>query len=163
MSEILEGLEGVICHMDDICVWGASLQQHDPRVRSVLNRLKDAGITLNVSKCEFAVDRIRFLGHVISSTGVCANPDAVQGLNAFKTPECVGDVRSFLGMANQLGKFSEKLSAVSQPLRDLLCKDTHWYWDDAQEKAFCDVKRELSKSVVLAVYDPKKETVIQSM
>ena len=88
VSEILEGLEGVICHMDDIYVWGASLQQHDHRVRSVLNRLKDAGMTLNASKCEFAVDRIRFLGHVISSTGVCANPDAVQGLNDFKTPVC---------------------------------------------------------------------------
>ena len=70
-----------------------------------LNRLKDAGMTLNASKCELAVNRIQFLGHVISSTCVCANPDAV------------GDIRPFLWIAKQLGKFSDSL-------RDLLCKDT---------------------------------------
>lgn len=115
-------------------------------------------MTLNASKCEFGVSQIRFLGHVITSTGVHANPEAVH----FKTPTSVNDVRSFLGMANQLGKFSQKLSELSQPMRDLLCSNTEWYWGDAQERAFRDVKNELSKSVELAVYDPEKETVIQS-
>ena len=100
---MLKGIEGVICHMDDICIWGVSLQQRDHRVRSVLNRLKDAGMTLNMSKCELTVYRIRFLGHVISSTNVCVNPDAVQDLKYFKTPECVSDVRSFFRDGQSVG------------------------------------------------------------
>ena len=100
---MLKGIEGVICHMDDICIWGVSLQQRDHRVRSVLNRLKDACMTLNMSKCELTVYRIRFLGHVISSTNVCVNPDAVQDLKYFKTPECVSDVRSFFRDGQSVG------------------------------------------------------------
>ena len=91
-------------------------------------------MTLNESKCEFTVNHIRCLGCVISSTGVCVNPETVQGLNDSTMPACVGDVRRFLGMVNQLGKFSDQLNESSQPLPDLLCNDTGWYWGLAQEK-----------------------------
>ena len=64
-------------------------------------------------------------------------------------------------MANQLGKFSHKLSELSQPMRDLLCANTDWCWGNAQERAFRAVKAELSKSVELVVYNPEKDTVIQ--
>ena len=121
MSKILDGVEGVICHMDDICFWGATLKERDVRVRNVLNSLRNSGLTLNASKCEFAVSQIRFLGHIITSTGGSANPDVIQGLNYFKTPTSVSDVRSFLGMANQLSKLFHKLRESSQSMRDTLC------------------------------------------
>ncbi len=57
VSKILEGVEGVICHMDGI--WGTSLKEHDVRIRNALNRLRNAGLTLNALKCEFAVSQIR--------------------------------------------------------------------------------------------------------
>ena len=63
-------------------------------------------------------------------------------------------------MANQLGKFSHKLSELSQPMRDLLCANTDWCWGNAQERVFRAVKAELSKSVELAVYNPEKDTTV---
>ena len=116
------------------CFWGATLKEHDVRVRNV--SLRNSGLTLNASKCEFAVSQIRFLGHIITSTGGSANPDVIQGLNDFKTPTSVSDVRSFLGMANQLSKVFHKLREFSQPMRDILCANADWCWGKHSREPF---------------------------
>ena len=67
MSHILEGLEGVVCHMDDVLVHAPTQNLHDARLRAVLQRLQDAGLTLN-NKCEFSKTKMSFLGHIISTS-----------------------------------------------------------------------------------------------
>jgi len=119
-------------------------------------------MTLNVEKCKFSHSSINFLGHVIASSAIRANPEEIQGIDSFATPTCVRDVRSFLGMANQLSKFSTRLGELSAPLRELLYKNTPWIWDVAQEQAFCDIKKELQRCVELAPYSPQRETVIHT-
>ena len=64
MTEMLEGLDGIVCHMDDILIHGKDVQEHDSRVRKTLERLSKAGITLN-NKCEFSKTEMKFLGHII--------------------------------------------------------------------------------------------------
>ena len=85
MSHILEGLEGVICHMDDILVHAPNQQSHDQQVRRVLKRLREAGVTLN-EKCEFNKKKIIFLGHVISPEGIAADPEKTLAVQKFPTP-----------------------------------------------------------------------------
>ena len=70
MAEVIEGLEGVICHRDNLLVWGTDQEQHDIRLHAVLQRLETAGITLNVGKCELSKDRVVFLGHIITIEGI---------------------------------------------------------------------------------------------
>lgn len=65
MQQILVALEGVECQMDDILVFGDSYEQYDRRLEAVLTRLEENGVTLNLGKCEFAKERVEFLGHVI--------------------------------------------------------------------------------------------------
>lgn len=114
-----------------MCVWGRSVEEHDTSVATVLKRTLESGMMLNESTCEFPRDTIRFLGHVLSASGTKANPEAVQGIRDFSAPQNVSDVRSFLCMANQLGKFSAKLGEPSTPLQSLLRKGTERYWDVA--------------------------------
>ena len=64
MQEILAGLEDVDCQMDDILVFGESYDQHDQRVEAVFTRLEENGVTLNLEKCEFAKEKVAFLGYV---------------------------------------------------------------------------------------------------
>ena len=66
MSQILQGLDGVECNIDDISVHGKDQTEHDQRLEAVLKRLVEAGMTLNLDKCQFSTDRVKFLGHVIS-------------------------------------------------------------------------------------------------
>ena len=74
MSIILEGLDGVICHMDDILVHSVDETTHNQNVRAVLSRLQEAGLTLNANKCEFAKHSTTFLGHIIDGSGIQADP-----------------------------------------------------------------------------------------
>ena len=69
MSQILQGLDGLECNIDDVLVHGKDHTEHDQRWEAVLMRLVEAGVTLNLGKCQFNADRVKFLGHVISSSG----------------------------------------------------------------------------------------------
>ena len=71
MSKVLEGSEGTLCQMDDVLIHGVDQSEHDGRVRAVLHRLQEAGMTLN-DKCEFSRSSSRFIAHIIDSSGTHA-------------------------------------------------------------------------------------------
>ena len=77
MSDLLSGLGGVTCMMDDILVYGRTNEEHDNRLQKVLQRIQDAGVTLNTAKCEFAKNTVRFLGHVVDATGIRPDTDKI--------------------------------------------------------------------------------------
>lgn len=162
MSEALTGLEGTVCMMDDILIHGATQEEHDQRLHAVLQRLSDLGLTLNAEKCTIAQTSVKFLGHVVNTQGIRPDPDKIQAVVQFAIPTSVGEVRCFLGMVNQLSKFSPNLADHTQPLRELLGKDRTWVWEDAQRQAFEKVKQMLVASPVLALFDPNLETILSA-
>ena len=162
VSEILSGLDGFVGLVDDILVYGATQEEHDSRLRAVLQRIRAAGLTLNKEKCEFSKRQIRFLGQLIDETGVKPDPDKLRAIEEMKPPSTVSEVRRFLGMVNQLGKFSPQLANKTKPLRDLLSSKNHWTWGQPQDQAFNNVKKALSSSEVLALYDPSRETMLSA-
>ena len=149
MSEILHGVEGAVCLVDDIFVHGRSQEEHDRRLVAVLHRLQEVSLTLNEKKCEFSQPSVKFFGQIVDQLGVRPDPDEVSAILNLRTP-CVGDIRCFLVMTNLLGKFSRDLADKAKPLRDLLSSKNHWCWEGPQQKAFLEVKEEISKSPVLA-------------
>ncbi|XP_015748886.1 PREDICTED: uncharacterized protein K02A2.6-like [Acropora digitifera] len=160
MSDILGDLDGVICRMDDILIHGRNHVQHDARVRAVLLCLQRAGLTLNIQKCEFLQGRLKFLGHIVDAQGVHADPEKTRAIGHFPTPTTVTELQRFMGMVNQLGKFVPGLADINAPLRQLLRKDSAWYWDEAQQRAFQKVKEKLASPEILAHYNPNRQTVI---
>ena len=158
MSQILDGIEGVQCHMDDMLVYGRNKEEHDDRLIKVLHRIQDAGITLNKDKCEFHKDQLIFLGHVIDKRGISPDPCKTKAIIEMASPKTM-EVRRFLGMVNQMGK-SPNIASLSKPLRDLLGKKQVWNWSPFQEMAFQRIKMELTNTTVLAPYDVHAETKI---
>ncbi|XP_025999271.1 uncharacterized protein K02A2.6-like [Astatotilapia calliptera] len=161
MARILEGLEGVLCQMDDVLIWGTSQAEHDERLRKALVRLQEAGVTLN-DKCEFSKNRIKFLGQVIEASGVSADPDKTHAVSSMDEPSNISEVRRFLGMVNHLGKFLPHLAEKTRPLRDLLKKSNLWSWGPQQQQAFDGIKKELTTPPGLALYDPNAETCVSA-
>ena len=162
MNNILEGLEGVECEIDNLLVHGESQDQHDTRLHAVLKRLEESKLTLNTSKCLFSVTTVKALGQVISAEGVFPDPEKVKAIINIPTPKNVAEVRSFMGMVNQFNKLTSHMASKSKPLCDLLCKDSAWYWGDKQNKAFRDLKKCLISVPILALYDPNLETKINA-
>ena len=146
--------------MDDVLIHGTSREEHDERLEKVLQRLQELGMTLNSEKCQFAQKSIKFLGHVIDSTGIRPDPSKVSAILEVPAPENVGDVQRFLGKVNQLSKFAPHLAETTQPLRELLVKGNAWIWEVAQRSAFAKVKETLTETPVLSLFDPNLETIV---
>ena len=136
--------------------------QHDARLLAVLKRIESAGATLNAQKCVFGVTSVNFHGHVIDQTGIRADPEKTLAIQQMKPPTTVPELQRFMGMVNQLGKFTPNLAQLSQPLRELLGKNTTWVWGPSQSEAFSLVKEELSKPTTLALYDPEAPTKVSA-
>ena len=162
MSAILEGLPGVVCQMDDVLIHGKDQAEHDARLLKALTRISKAGVTLNPEKCEISRSSIKFLGHIVDSNGITADPDKTKALEQMEKPTNVTQLRRFLGMVNQLGKFSPNLAQTTQPLRELLGKKSTWVWDTPQATAFKEVKREVTAPTTLALYDPAADTKVSA-
>ena len=154
MNKLLEGLKGVVCLMDDVLVFGATNDEHDTRLVAVLERLETAGVTLNPAKCEFSRDSVKFLGHMVDKDGIQADPGKTSAILKMEAPRNVSEVRRFMGMVNQLGKFSHRLTELSQPLREFFSTKRSWMWGPDQERAFSQIKLELTRPTVLALYNP---------
>ena len=105
MNKILEGLSGVVCLVDDVLVFGTTEEEHQQRLEAVLKRIEEAGATLNKDKCEFCKDSIKFLGHIIDQNGIQSDPDKTSAVVQMPTPQSLTDLRRFMGLVNQLGKF----------------------------------------------------------
>ncbi|XDV37818.1 hypothetical protein PO909_007359 [Leuciscus waleckii] len=160
MCQILEGLDGVTCHMDDILIYGRSPEEHDIRLDTALKRVQRAGLTHNRKKCEFAKTEFKFLGLKLSLAGLQPDPDKLAAVQNMREPNNVSEVRSFLGMINQLGKFIPDLVEKTKPLRDLLSQRNLWSWDAPQQESFALLKKELITMPTLALFDPSKETKV---
>ena len=162
MNQILEGLPGVLCHLDDILVFGGDISEHDARLRAVLLRIRAAGITLNKAKCEFGKNEITFLGHVINQSGISADPEKLSAIKEMPPPANITELRRFMGVINQLGKFSPNTAELSAPLHTLLSVNQAWFWGPDQDKAFDQLKTELTTPHILTVYDPHAQTKISA-
>ncbi|KAL0174321.1 hypothetical protein M9458_030289 [Cirrhinus mrigala] len=157
ISQMLEGCEGVVCHADDILVYGEDMHSHNVRLHGVLKRLQEEGLTLN-EKCVFAADNIMFVGHHITAERVAPDPGKVRAIMEMPEPTGVEGVRRLLGMDNYLGKFLPHLASYTRPLKDLLSEKNEWCWGIPQMEAFQKLKVELSSHRMLASYSLSAET-----
>ena len=133
MTRILEGIPGVICHMDDILVHGPDMSTHDDRLQQVLSKLQESGLTLNSSKCEIQKTSLTFLGYHIDASGVRPDDKKVSAIQHFPTPTCKADLRRLNGMLNQLARFVPHLATVNAPMRELLKESRKWNWGPQQD------------------------------
>ena len=126
METILSGQEGILCHMDDVLIFGKTQEEHDARLHSALQTIQKAGVTLNLEKCEFSRQHLTFLGHFIDKEGVSPDPRKTSAIGAMPKPTTRTELRRLMGMANKLGKFSPNIAEITQPLRELLSSKKVW-------------------------------------
>ena len=89
----------VVVFVDDILIYSQSKEEHEDNLRIVLQALKDHQLYAKFSKCEFWLTEVRFLGHVVSASGVSVDPEKVKAVMSWERPKSVFEIRSFLGLA----------------------------------------------------------------
>ena len=121
----------VIVFIDDILVYSGILEEHSEHLRIVLQTLRERQLYAKLSKCQFWLDRVTILGHVISAEGVSVDPQKIEAMVNWKPPKNVSEVRRFLGLARYYREFVEGFSRIAAPLTKLIRKDVKYDWGDA--------------------------------
>ena len=166
--EAVEGLPGVISvHDDIILVYGEgdteheAMVDHDKNMRALIERSREQNITLNKDKMQLKKSEVRFLGHLLTTNGVQADPEKIHAITEMPKPTDVKGVHGFLGLINYLSKFLPKMSELCEPLRVLTLRETEWCWPEAHDKVFQEIKLLVTNSLVLRYYDPEEELTLQ--
>jgi hypothetical protein len=109
-----------------------------------------------LSKCEFWLKQVAFLGHVISKGGISVDASNVQYVLSWKAPMSVSDIQSFLGLAGYYQRFIERFSKISKPMTKLLEKDKQFEWTPTCEASFQELKKRLTTALVLVMPEMEK-------
>ena len=147
---------------DDILTWDTCFSDHVHRVRQVLLRCREHGITLNKRKFVFAATDTSFCGYNLSPAGIAADPAKLRAISEFPAPTNITELRSFLGLVNQLGDFTADIASSAEALRGLLRPRNTFCWTPTHETAFNAVKAALSQPPTLAPFDPSLPTMLQT-
>lgn len=154
MQKVLGGLRNAVVYGDDILIYSSSEEQHVEHVRSVLQRMRDAGLVLNTEKCQFGQKEVHFLGHRISAGNIMPQSEKVSCVQNFPRPESKKRLQSFIGMAGFYRRFIRNFSSIMAPLYDLLKGSTPWRWGREEDFAFQTIKNKLcDEPVVLTLPD----------
>ena len=156
ICNMIEDLEGVESIIDDIIIYGKDIDEHDRRLKALMQRCREYNLKLSKDKCIFRTNEIRYVGHLLTDKGVKIDPEKVKAVESMKKPENVQEVQTFLGFINYLAKFLPNMSEKSAPLRQLLLKNVEWHWGPEQEESFETLKHMATHAPVLAYYDDSK-------
>jgi RNase H-like domain found in reverse transcriptase/Reverse transcriptase (RNA-dependent DNA polymerase)/Integrase zinc binding domain/Integrase core domain len=147
MERILEGIPGIVIYIDDVLVAGETMEEYEATLKLVLARLHDNNLSLNEEKCEYAKEKITFLGHQVSAEGFNIDEQKVSDINVFRAPRNSTELKSFLGLSNFVRGFIKNFSDLTKPLRDVDGKDK-FRWGLEQERAFRNVKEKIADCTV---------------
>ena len=152
----------VIVFIEDILVYSGSPEEHEEHLRIVLQILRKRQLYSKFSKCQFWLDKIAFLGHVILAEGISVDPQKIEAIVNWKPPTNVSEVRSFLGWAGYYRKFVERFLKIATPLTNLLKKDQKFEWSDTYQHSFEELRQRLTIAPVLALPSGKDGYVVYS-
>ena len=140
-----------IVFIDDIHVYSSSKEEHAEHLRIVLQTLREHQLYANFIKCQFWLDRVAFLGHVVSAEGISIDLQKIEAIVDWKPSTNVTEVRSFLGLAGYYRKFVEGFSKIATPLTKLTRKEEKLIWSEACQNSFDELKQRLTTEPVLTL------------
>lgn len=152
----------VFIYLYDIIIVSETFEEHLRALNKVHERLKSAGLTINMPKCNFVRPSLKYLGYIVDGKGLRTDPEKVECFANYKLPKKIKELRRFLGMASWYRRFVPKFAEIAAPLHSLTRGNVRTLkWNDSAARAFEKLKGELIKSPVLAIPDFSKPFSIQ--
>ncbi len=152
MERVLQGLPWTVClvYLDDVIVHATTLADEFLNLRTVFQRLRLAGLKLNPSKCHLFQRSVRYLGHIVSGTGIAADPEKTDSVSKWPEPKNKTEVRSFLGLCTYYRKFVPHFADIARPLHQLTEKNNSFVWTEECQRSFDKLKQVLTSTPILA-------------
>ncbi len=153
-SDIFGHIPNTARCMEDLVIYSRTYEEHINLLRMLFKTAADNNVSFNKNKTVFAQPTAIFAGYEVSADGFRPNPALTRAISEFPRPANITDLRSFYGLCQQVGNFSDKIAAALAPLSPLLKKNISWEWSFDHEEAFCAALRTLAIVPDLAFYDP---------
>lgn len=155
MDQVLRGLDFVIPYLDDICIASNDEEEHQKHLQIVFDRLKQYQMTINLEKCAFGKNTVKYLGHSVTKDGILPLPDKVQAILDYKEPKTAKELRRFIAMVNFYRRFIKGAAAIQDILQKLIHGNIKndkrpVEWTPETRKAFNDFKQSLANATLLA-------------
>ncbi|WOG95286.1 hypothetical protein DCAR_0414598 [Daucus carota subsp. sativus] len=152
----------MIVFIDDILIYSKTEEEHAEHLRLALEVLRKEKLYAKFSKCEFWLQEVQFLGHVISNEGIKVDPAKIEAIINWERPKTPTEVRSFMGFAEYYRRFVKDFSKIATPLTKLTRKNEKCVWNDQCEESFQELKKRLVTAPVLVPPDDKGDFVFYS-
>jgi hypothetical protein len=119
-NSILDYLD-IFCtaYLDNVLVYSNTPEEHTNHVLKVLQRLLDRGLYVDIDKCEFSVKQVKYLGLIVSTDGIKMDPEKVEAILNWETPQSIKDVQAFLGFCGFYRRFIKAFSQLTHPLNEI--------------------------------------------
>lgn len=151
MNTVVSGLEGCAVYLDDVVVYSDTWSQHVDRIRNLFARLRDASLTVNLAKCEFAKATVTYLGKVVGQGQMRPVHAKMEAIAQYPVPTTKKELMRFLGLVGFIYcSFCKNFSTIVAPLTDLLRERAEFLWSKSCQQAFDRVKTILCSPPVLA-------------
>ncbi|GJT39607.1 reverse transcriptase domain-containing protein [Tanacetum coccineum] len=135
-------------------------QEHEEHLKTILELLKKEELYAKFSKCEFWINTVKFLGHVIDSSGIHVDPAKIEAVKNWASPTTPSEIRQFLGLAGYYRRFIEGFSKIAKPMTELTQKNQKFDWGEEQEEAFQLLKQKLCAAPILALPEGSEDFVV---
>lgn len=152
----------VAVYLDDIIVYSNTYENHVQHLKLVFIKLKESNLKLNPLKCNLLQNKVKFLGHIVTSEGVATDPIKIEAIKCFPIPQNVSQLRSFLGTCSYYRKFIDNFSVKASPLNLLLKKDSIFSIGKEQLESFEELKSCLSNAPILVAPNFKKLFILKT-
>ena len=164
INDILHEYLNTFCsaYIDDIFIYSKTKKEHLKHVQLVFRKLQNAGLQLDIDKCEFFVKKVKYFGLIITPKGIKMDQKKLSAVLDWSTPENLKNIQSFLGFANFYRRFIRDFSKLAAPLNLLAKKNTPFHWGPEQQKAFDNFKVAFTTAPILLHYDPDKQAVVKT-
>ena len=164
LDECFGKLKQVIIIADDIMLVGykPDHSDHDQAFTTLLQKAQKCNVKLNYDKLQYKQEEVEFFGETCTTSGHKPAKNNVSVITAMPSPTNEKQVQSFIGMIHYLSKFSLWLSELSKPIRELSKDKVPFNWGPEHQQSFTQMKKEISSAPVLAYYNHKKQTVLQT-
>ena len=161
MDAAIDGLDNQKKVVDDILLYAKDVKEHVTQVKKLLQRFRDHGVSVSKSKFNFAKPEVKYVGYIVKADGVELDPTKFKAISKFPAPTNLTELRSFMGLVNQMSGHSKEVNQAAQPLQPLMKKKNTFQWMEEHQQAMEKVKELLVSPMIRTHFDPRLPTILE--